>query len=181
VLAVGPDVHLLIEGLTIAGGEARTDINSSFEVNLPSHSCARGSCVSLRQLPYGGGILVLPRAHVTILRSTIYDNHAVPIADRGASNSNQQMAEGGGIYALEDSSVTIMDSSIINNTAEDRGGGIFARDSNITILSSTMSGNRAQSVMRRCTAHPLPLAPHPFACHEACVPLPPVLAGRRRH
>ncbi|MCX7417987.1 MAG: hypothetical protein NT013_00410, partial [Planctomycetia bacterium] len=72
----------------------------------------------------GGGIL-LSRAELTLLNSTVSGNTG---------------SFGGGIYSEEDTTLTIRNSTISGNTANSHGGGIYSYGV-LTISDSTISGN----------------------------------------
>lgn len=115
-----PEEKLVIDGLTISGGQ--NDRSSSGSVTINGNRFTRA---------YGGGMILID-SQVEIVNSIIENNEA---------------GYGGAMYANSNCIVTIKNTKIQNNKAETFCGGLYARRATmLTIMNSEVSGNTSGSV-----------------------------------
>jgi hypothetical protein len=96
-----------------------------------------------------GGCLVNDSGAVTIVNSTLADNHITGISNRGtvtivnstlARNEFNIFASGGAIEN-HGGTVTILSSTLADNQAPEGGGGLW-NSGTVTLINSTVAGNR---------------------------------------
>lgn len=138
VLQLLGNTDVTLEGLTITGGVARTNVNAGANTS-PTGQSSPGLGGGILQ---AGGLLTLDD---------------VSVVGNEARSSIPQVARGGGLYADSGSATTILNSRFADNVAQGGnngnasflgsqggGGAIFINGGTLVLTSSLLSGNRAQ-------------------------------------
>ena len=129
IFHVGIGGTLILEGLTVTGGDA--NYNKGGGIFNWWILTVINSTISGNSAMYGGGIFNELYSYVTITKSAIAGNSAY---------------RGGGIYHFGDSGyghLTITNGTITGNSAEDSGGGIYNERGLVIANSTIFSGNSA--------------------------------------
>jgi hypothetical protein len=130
--AASSTISVLIDGLTISGGDITTVDGGGVLVGQNDNVTFRNSTITNNKTDAeGGGIAVNTGGTLTLVNTTVSGNSS---------------AVGGGVYFVNNGSLNITGSTISGNTASLEGGGVyfFGNAGLLRILNSTVSSNSAR-------------------------------------
>ncbi len=160
IFHVHPAVNVVIDGMTITGGEAQDSGNEGGSSKLGGGIYNEGiltlldSTVIDNKATKGGGIYNGNLGTLTILQSQILDNFntkyggaiynksSITIIDSAIRN-NHAIRDGGGIYNDTGSNLRIRQSQIESNRSGNSGGGIANKGTLNILENSTLTSNIA--------------------------------------
>nr|MBP9664221.1 VCBS repeat-containing protein [Pyrinomonadaceae bacterium] len=158
VMYVAGDARIVIDGITITGGNGVGSLNSGHDGGVSNWGTLTVSRSLIRNNSAngnGGGIGTNTNSHLTLRDSTIRSNSATTIAGGGlfiqsgtaevtgtTINSNSAAGVGGGIASIF-GTAHMSNSTISGNIAGNGGGGIsnFTASSTLALNNTTISGN----------------------------------------
>jgi hypothetical protein len=125
---VGADVNVLMEGLSIRGGQAADGAGVFSSGDLTLTNClVQGGYAD----QHGGGIYN-DRGTLTLTGTTVTGNSAM--------HYEIEPSNGGGIYN-DDGVLTLTDSVVSDNVAHSEGGGIYTYGGTVTLTNSSVCDN----------------------------------------
>lgn len=155
----GPDVLVMLSGLTISGGNSTSGSGGGIHVLVGNTLNLVGSVVTGNTaVPAGGGIANDPGGSLRVIASTVSLNSATfgggihsegdLTVVRSTISSNTASLDGGGVNAFCSASfqctgINVRSSTVTQNAAPEGGGVIITTDVSATLSNTIVAGNRA--------------------------------------
>ena len=155
---IHPDVNVVLDSMTITGGEAQDSGSEGGNLELGGGIYNEGiltlqdSTIIDNKADRGGGIYNSSLGTLTVLQSQVLDNFNSTLGGgiynegiltlQDSTIIDNKATRGGGIYNSSFGTLTVLQSQILDNINAQYGGGIYNKG-NVTIIDSAIDNNHS--------------------------------------